>query len=297
MARQRYGRELWDRLCEAVATDDGLPTSKFGGFWTAKKLFHLCHYIEQVARGMGKNTQFDQGLTYVDLFCGCGVCEPKIDPAGRRKRYPGSVLFAASTPNQFRRLLLCDSDSDALRCASERVRRLGYQGEVREFCGDVNQLADSIAAAIPPRSLCVTFIDPYSLGVDFGTIAKLASQRPMDLMVLITDGYDIVRNTETYYYPRENHTLDRFLGPDCDWRRAWDSMTNRDAASIRALFAELYQEQLRKIGYRYSQHWPVDGPHGPVFRLLFASKNELGLKYCDIALREDFDGTLGLFGR
>lgn len=89
--------------------------------------------------------------------------------------------------------------------------------------------------------------------------------------------------------------MNAFLGTS-DWRRQLDAMDDQTGAKVRALFAQIYLDQLRQIGYQFSQSWALDGPQGPVFRLVFASKHELGRKFCEIALRRDFEGNRGLFG-
>lgn len=296
MSRKRFGRELWERLCESVAVDDGLLTGDFGGIWTAKKLFFLCNYLEQTTRGMAGNPAFPGGLTYLDPFCGTGVCVPPSQE-GRSKRFPGSPLIAAGVPKPFSRLLLCDASHDSLETTVTRIKRGGFAGSVRGWNSDINLVASEVAEAIPDRSLAIAFIDPYSLDIAFDTVKRLADNRAMDLIILFSDAIDIVRNVEEYYRPGKSDKLDRFLGDGSNWQRHWDQLKNRSAGNVRQLFADLYIAQLKTLGYTHCKSWPLEGPKGPVYRLVYASKNELGLKYCEIALAEDYDTGLGLFGR
>lgn len=282
---------MWEKLCKYVAQDDGLPTSEFGGIWTAKKLFFLCCYLEQTTRGITGNSAFPNGLTYVDLFAGTGVCSP-----GARRRYPGSALIAAATPKPFNRMILVDANEAAIKASETRVRRFGFQGHLIARHADSNAIAAELASQIPTGSLCIAFVDPYSLDVDFETIRTIASKKAMDLIILFSDAVDVVRNVEEYYYHSQSDRLDRFLGHNSNWRRDWDDLRDRSGPNARQLFANIYIRQLRSLGYQYSQSWPLDGPNGPVFRLVYASKHELGLKYCEIALKEDFGGEVGLFG-
>lgn len=73
MARQHFGRELWDRVAEFVANDDGLPTTELGS-WTEDKLFIVGSYLAQTTTAMVGHPKFSGGLIYIDPFCGNGVC-------------------------------------------------------------------------------------------------------------------------------------------------------------------------------------------------------------------------------
>lgn len=278
-----------------MSTDDGLPASEFGGVWTAHKLFFLCNYLEQTTRGMSGNPSFPNGLNYVDLFAGSGVCSVEMSP-GRWQRYPGSPLIAACTPKPFNRLFLVDRNTESISALKTRISKTSFKGALNFWEGDANAVIDEVRAAIPVGSLTVAFIDPYSLDIHYESLKRLADSRPLDLILLLSDALDIVRNVETYYLPGKSDKLDRFLGLTSGWRSHWNNLSNRDASSVRQLFAELFLRQLQQLGYRHSKSWPLEGPNGPVFRLVYASKNERGLQFCEIARNLDFEGNRGLFG-
>jgi three-Cys-motif partner protein len=290
---KNYGRELWDTLVTQVRKDD-LPvsfTSK--GEWTAHKLFFVCNYLEQVARGMKNHSKFPGGLCYIDLFCGAGSSAAPVD--GIERKFPGSPVIAASIPNGFETLILVDSSSDAIDSVSNRIESTGYNGAIHLFCDDCNVAIDDVVRHIPTRSLSIAFIDPFSLDIHYDTIRKLAYDRPMDLIILFSDRFDIGRNVHKYYYPSEEETkLDRMLG-GMDWRSRFDKLDAQDGPGVRQFFAEEYVKKLSLLGYTHTRHWPLKGPGGDAFRLVYASKHELGLKFCDIALREDLGGSRGLF--
>lgn len=296
MARKQFGREAWQRACEIVATPDGLPVVSTSGMWTAAKLFFLCNYLEQTMRAMHGHPKFPGGMTFVDLFAGAGVCEVR-DENDTVRRYPGSSVIAASiAPKSFSRLFLIDSAATSLHAVEARVRRSDFAGEVRAWHGDVNGLADEIASALPPRALNIAFIDPYSLDIHYSTIEKLARARPLDLVILFSDRIDLGRNVSTHYYQTRPSKLDLFLGESSGWRIRYDALSDRSGPKLRQLFADIYCEQLAQLGYPHSRTWPLAGPSGPIFRLVYASKNPLGLKFCDIALHEDLGGERSLFG-
>jgi three-Cys-motif partner protein len=294
--RRNYGREAWDRACTCVRQPDNLPFFATGGMWTAHKLYFLCSYLEQVARGMNKNIAFPDGLHYIDLFCGRGV-SVVLDDAGVDRRLPGSAVIAASLGSgAFRGMTLVDQERENVDASVARVRRCGYDGTVHAHCGDVNSIIDEVVSRLPNRALSVAFIDPCSLDVHYNTIRRLASQRAVDLLILFSDRIDLQRNVTDVYLPRKSDKLDLFLGNDSNWRERHSQLPEQSGPALRQMFADIYKEQLAKLGYVHSKSWSLPGPRGPMFRLVFASKHELGLKYCDIAASEDFQGQRGLFG-
>lgn len=293
--KRRHGRVLWDELCEWVREDDGLGAFVSKGMWTAHKLYFVCEYLDHTTRAMKARRGFPGGICYIDLFCGSGVTRVQQDN-GTSKRYPGSSLIAGSVPNAFDRLVLVDRDAESVAAAKTRILRRGFRGEIITFQEDCNECIDRIVKEIPERALNIAFIDPCSLDIHFDTIQTLASRRAIDLIILFCDRFDLGRNVHAYYFPADVESkLDKFLGT-ADWRSRYQAADDHTGQKIRTLFAEIYLERLQAIGYEHSSSWPLPGPLGPAFRLVFASKNELGLKFCEIALKEDLEGNRNLFG-
>jgi three-Cys-motif partner protein len=191
---------------------------------------------------------------------------------------------------------LVDADKASLAAAEERIKNAGFTGTATFWNADVNKQIAAILADVPNHSLNIAFVDPYSLDVHFDTVATIASRRAMDLVVLFSDRIDLGRNVGSTYYSQSNSKLDKFLGARSGWRSRYDSMPDRSGPKIRQLFADIYCEQLKAIGYGHRKTWPIDGPQGPMFRLVYASKVDLGLKFCEVALNEEFGGEKGLFG-
>lgn len=294
LANKNHGQELWDRLVEVVRADDKLPVFPHGGDWTPRKLYFVCQYLEQVTRGMYGNRRFPGGLTYIDLFCGTGVSQVPTANGGHR-RYPGSPLIAASTPKPFNKLILCDIDAITLDTVQARIKRLDYPGTVIAHHGNVNDITDQLTASIPTDSLNIAFVDPFSLDIQYRTIQAIARKRALDLIILFSDRMDLGRNVFTYYLPEsDKNKLDGFLGCN-NWREDFANLPDQSGQNVRTFFADVYLKQLAAIGYKHSQSWPLPGRNGPAFRLVFASKHPLGIKYCEIALKRNFDGDERLF--
>jgi three-Cys-motif partner protein len=154
-----------------VEDDDGLPV-RLSGSWAEDKLNFWARCIDITTKAMGESSKWTAGLTYVDLFCGPGVCQIR----GEDHRFPSSPLIVATAAKPFSRLLLCDKDKANASACETRLRRCAPDLDTRVFCGDSNELVQDIAAEIIPRSLTLAFIDPTGLHVEFETIRVLASQ-------------------------------------------------------------------------------------------------------------------------
>ena len=291
MARQHYGRELWDRMCDFVAQPDGLIEYECGT-WTIQKLFFLCHYLGVTTQAMVGHPQFDS-INYIDLFAGAGVC---VTNESRTRRYPGSALIAAGCQKHFSNLYLVEQDKARLEALKSRIERLRSPTVIHTFNEDANDVASAVAGSLPGRSLNIAFIDPYSLDIRFDSIQVLASGRPLDLIILFADRMDVQRNVDEYYYPQKSDKLDLFLGPASNWRIDYDNLLNRDGGRIREMFASIYLRQLRTLGYMHTRTKSIEGDNGALYRLVYASKNSLGLKFWDVAESEGLGGERSLFG-
>lgn len=161
--------------------------------------------------------------------------------------------------------------------------------------GDCNKSIDDVCAQIPNRSLTLAFIDPESLHIRFETIKKLSHARQADLLILFADRYDIVRNVK-FYDGQEHSKLDEMLGIDSNWRNEWRNLSNQNAENTCKLFADIYKRQLREqLGYDHFGEKVIASQHGPLYRLIFASKHQLGLKFWHEATSKDIAGQKELF--
>lgn len=292
MSRRYSGRELWDRMCEFVATPDGEPVFECHP-WTLQKLYHLARYLATTTIAMVGNPNWDS-VNYIDLFAGSGVCRMKHQTEG--KRFPGSALMAAGCTKAFDNLYLVDAERANIDALNTRLQRLKCPSRVWLWSGDANSIVAEIVEAIPKRrALNILFVDPCALEIHFKTIDYLARERPMDLIMLFADAYDIVRNVEKYYYPREDSRLDHFLGEASEWRARWDALSNREGGKVRELFASIYLERLRAIGYTHTGMRVIESDRGPIYRMVYASKHDRGLKFWNIATSEDLGGARNLW--
>lgn len=278
-------KDRWQELCALVEKDDGLAVREVG-VWTERKLYFWNRYIDIATRAMtGK-----WGLVYVDLIAGPGVC--RLKPSGRR--IPGSALIAARAHRPFDLLLACEKSPELAAALRTRLGAVGRTPH-KVFEGDCNELATQVASQIPDGSLTLAFVDPEALHVRFETIAALAARGKVDLLILLADSMDIVRNVDRYEQQRDSN-LDRFLGPGSNWRQLWPKVVTRNAKNICDFFARQYECQLReRLGYVAFRGHVMESSKAPLYRLIFASKHNLAAKFWDEITKIDLDGQRGLF--
>ena len=106
---------------------------------------------------------------------------------------------------------------------------------------------------------------------------------------------DINRNAEHVYRSDPNSRLDLVLGPNSNWREELDKLDSPNHVTRRKLFAEIYQCQLRGLGFNSFDEKVMTCNGVPLYRLVYASHHELGLKFWRRALKEDSGGQRNLF--
>lgn len=90
--------------------------------------------------------------------------------------------------------------------------------------------------------------------------------------------------------------MDSVFGHDSGWRQEWNALPNHEAATIRRGFAEFYRKQLQEqAGYSVFGEKTIQGPNGPLYRLMFASKHAKGLEFWEKVNLKDFHGQQSLF--
>jgi len=283
-------KDRWPELLELVADDDGLPCRPCGK-WTEQKLWKWNRYLEITTSAMVGNPQWKAGLIYIDLFGGPGVCQ--IRDTG--KRLPGSPLLACRTPKPFDKVLIAELDKALARACETRLQTLSQADYFRVYQGDCNEVVQDMLQEVPDRSLSLAFIDPEGLDVRMSTLRMLAENRRVDFLLLFADAIDLVRNVDMYEQDPESK-LHAAFGSESVWRPEWDALQNRSGRNVRALFAKLFEQQIRdELGYAGVRHTIIDGSRGPLYRLIYASKHERGLEFWDKVTKRDISGQHELF--
>lgn len=169
--------------------DDGLKTPDVGN-WGEKKYKLMGHYCNIFSSSM-KNKW---NLIYIDLFSGAGYT--KIRDTERTLK--SSSLIALSIPNCYDYYVFNELDKEKYDALVKRVEIYKGSNNVRVFNLDANASVDTIMASIPKfnngkGNLIFSFIDPYSLNLNFSTIKSLAKYK-VDILLLLALQMDGRRN-------------------------------------------------------------------------------------------------------
>lgn len=283
-------KNRWPEYLRLVAEEDQLPVRDCGP-WTADKLFFWSKHIDITTTAMVGKPQWKGGLVYVDLFAGPGVCQVRQTSL----RLPGSTLIASHAPKPFTKIIAVELDGKNAQALRTRLEASGTATPWRVLDGDCNKLIDQVVAEIPTGALTLAFLDPEGFDAHFDTLRQLADARRVDFLLLFADSIDLLRNISQYVNEQQSK-VDRMLGPRCDWRRAFAELPDQSPPKVRELFENLYQQQVRtQLGYAALRTKQISGPHGPLYRLIYASKHERGLEFWDKVGRKDRGGQDSLF--
>lgn len=260
--------------------DDGLLTRP-GGDWALDKLDYLKRYIHMFVTSM---RHIWSERNYIDLFSGPGkVC---IDH--NEVRF-GSPLLALTALHPFTGYHFVESD---LACSTALIQRCSaspYTDRVHVYQDDCNQVIDQIVTSLKrteTHSLNMAFIDPTGIDPDWSTIEKLASVRRMDLIIYYPQ-MGLKRNLKQACGSESNTAVDKYFGTR-DWRNVCSNGSSVNLSAVENELIAYYQQRLHDLGYtevrrddelgteplmRSTQH------NAPLYRLIYASKHELGRKF------------------
>lgn len=270
-----------------IPADDGL-VARASGAWAQDKLFFLAQYMGIFATGMKFKWPH---RVYVDLMAGPGRC--RIRDTG--EEFPGSPLLALQTKTPFAEVVLVESDPEAFAALSARVERANTGRAAMIIKGDCNDRAiiDHIKSRIGP-GLGLLFVDLIGLDVRFETIRAITSGIHVDLVVTFPD-MDVKRNADQA--DRDRWTA--FFG-GTRWQEAvarWQAHRTPEG-SVPAMLVNLYRRELRdQLGYTHSAavRPMVNSKRATLYRPLFASRHELGLKFWNSISKRDRNGQGDLF--
>ncbi|MCK4871866.1 MAG: three-Cys-motif partner protein TcmP [Phycisphaerales bacterium] len=262
--------------------DDGLYIPEVGA-WSADKHHFLRRYIDAFTTSMRRKWP---EMHYIDLFAGAG-----IERLGGGDLSWGSPLIAAQATHGFTQLHLVERDPKHFDALRQRIAKFRQSPPPHLLCGDANELVRDVVAALPAKDvLNLAFLDPYGLHLHYTTIRSLARHRT-DLIIFFPDHLDALRNWKVVYHDQPDSNLDKVLGTDA-WRRIF---TDEPPSRCAELLRQLYEQQIRALGYKHFESERISGPGGRrLYLLLFCSKHDLGAKiWRGIASRKrDGQGTL-----
>jgi len=285
----------------AVADDskigsDGLLVRKSGA-WAKEKLYYVARYFDIFNRGMKDRWP---RRVYVDLLAGSGRCCLKEDPS---VEFDGSPLLAFKADPGFTALLCVEGDAVKAAALATRLEGVNNIGRARVRQRDCNSpAAITEARELLQGSLGLIFID--TLGVTdpaFATIAAITEgSRKADLVVTLQVN-EFTRNARAAMagHPLHAPRFDRFFGTPA-WRERLQAFDAGAYGAVDAADAltDFYLEQLATLGYVYSRalhRLMKNTKNAPLYRLIFASRDDRGLDFWDKVTKRPYREQQELF--
>jgi len=287
-----------------LAEDDGLPIREFGD-WAKEKIFYVNKYINTVSKAMWKKGW--RKINYIELFSGSG----KFKIMNKDEIVLGSPLTALTIPFPFTDYYFVEKDINCLANLQTRCSETSIPKEsIHFFKGDANTTVKYIVNEILEidkektsgkwQSFNLAFLDPDGLELRWETVQELARVNKMDLIIHYSQ-QGIRRNADRAIKTENETKIDRFFG-DKKWRRIYEGCKNDPTGILRPLI-DYYKSKLNALGYVKVQDneeilvEPLmkNSMNAPLYRLLFASKNPLGLKFWKDNTKVGLDGQLPLW--
>ncbi|MDX9992428.1 MAG: three-Cys-motif partner protein TcmP [Anaerolineales bacterium] len=244
---------------------------------------------------------------YIDLFSGPGKCV--VD--GTNEYFLGSPLLSVTTEHPFTDYYFVDKDSKNIDVLEKRISEAGLVKErVKCLTGDANikvvevvreiQRIDSEFISGVWPSLNLAFLDPEGLELEWNTVAELGKINRMDLIIHYSQ-QGIKRMADRAVESNKETVVDKFFG-DTEWRKIYLAYKN-DAVGIHRHLMDYYKSKLKTLGYVevkddeeiWAEPLMKNSKNAPLYRLLFASKHPLGVKFWKDVTKVGRDGQFPLW--
>lgn len=268
-----------DGLCAHTTSNlDTLPV-RCVGEWAYDKIYRLVQSFGTFAGGMSKKWV---GLNYVKICSGPGRCITRED----RNELDGTAM-AIIRHKHFPKLkkgIFIDASPRVVKILNQRIKELGASHIAEAVVGDYSDAPGlcRILNRLPDSCLNLVFIDPTECDVPLDTIRHIVAHlQNADLLINIAIGTDVNRNitsaTIDPAFARARQKYETFLGiPGFCFQPDVVGLAQRaDFDGLRRKFADAYKEQLKKLGYTYTDIRPVRH----YYYLLFAARHPKGLEF------------------
>ncbi|MGR3512069.1 MAG: three-Cys-motif partner protein TcmP [Paracoccaceae bacterium] len=276
------------------------------GPWAAAKLDALEAYLRFYGTALSK-----QSFTrvYIDAFAGSCIAKVRgsgvtVEPSpffsepddtqAQEEFILGSPVRALNAPNGFHRHYFFDLDET--RAETLRAVTDGRKG-VTVQVGDCNPLIRNLAPSLKARNIRgVAFLDPYGAHLEWATLEALADTGTMEVVVNFPLAMAINR-----LITRSGNVPDRWadqlaacFGTD-EWRtiaysREVDLFGNEVTTkngNVAEQLLNLYIARLKTLfPYVAKPHLIRNTRNAPLYYLIWAGPNKLGLKGADYILRQ-----------
>jgi three-Cys-motif partner protein len=250
--------------CPALIVERG-PSNKGVGSWVATQKHRLLREYLYATRNAWKKWP---SHVYIDPFAGPG----RIQVEGEQSTRDGGAVIAwraLADTAPFSNMLVGDLDSERAAACGQRLKALG--APTISFVGPAVETVKSMTALIPPRSLCMAFIDPYNLELlSFSIIEELAKLK-IDLAINFST-MDLQRNAELEFDPERA----RFDGTAPGWRRA-PKVLSASKQNLALAFFHYWCELVRALGFEHSKEMPLvyNDQGSAIYRMVFFARDKL----------------------
>ena len=273
-----------------MPTDDSLAMRESQDY-AKDKLTILNGYLARFTTAM-KDKQW-RALNYIDLEAGPG--KNGLRPSG--EILLGSPILALTTRYPFANLFLVEKGNSEYKALEERIGASDRYSSVQLYNEDCNVAVDKIVKDIRQIDmeyipgvwpcLSLAFLDPEGLEVKWDTVEKLANMQRMDLIInFSTNG--ITRNAGQLVESEEDTVIDRFFGTR-EWRSIYRRTRSSGGPSVRRELIDFYLSRLNEMGYVETKPQELEFKNQrnvQVYTMIFASKNDLGIKFWNGAVQE-----------
>jgi three-Cys-motif partner protein len=269
--------------------NDGLPIRPSGD-WAQDKLFYVKHYIDTFERSMRERPW--RARIYIDLFAGPGKCQDRTTG----EYFIGSPLIALTTEYPFTKYFFVDLDSESLGALQTRCKATTVpQDRIRFLVGDANEKVLDITSEISNidkpyvpgvwNTLSLAFLDPNGVEeLKWNIVSALAQMKKMDLIIHYSQ-QGVERLVKRSVSSQKETALDRFFGGTA-WKDVYNKHKDSPGGYHRPLI-NFYKSNLQRLGYVevkddeeiWTEPLMRNRNNAPLYRLLFASKDKLGVKF------------------
>lgn len=252
--------------------DDGLPVMDVGN-WAQKKYTLVGKYCDIFTSGM-KNKW---NLVYIDLFSGPGYVRNRH--SGQLMKNAGMLVL--NLPKPFDHYVYNDYKAENAEALKTRILREHPNVSFRVFNEDANSCVEDVLATIPrfnngKGTLIFSFLDPFSLNLNFETV-KTLGQHQVDILVLHALQMDARRN-HRIYTEDENNVIASFTG-NTEWRNSFKNYVQNPTGFMQFV-SEEFDRSILKIGYQSGVKERIENTvKTGLYYLCFYSKHERGIEF------------------
>ena len=272
-----------------LSEDDGLPVRPSGNR-AQDKLFYVKHYIDTFEKSMREKPW--RARIYIDLFAGPGKCQDR----DTGEYFIGSPLIALTTEHPFTKYFFVDLDGENLATLDTRSKATSVPNDrIKFLTGDANEKVHEIASDISKidkpyiagvwNALSLAFLDPNGVEeLRWGIVSTLAQMKKMDLIIHYSQ-QGVERLVKRSVDSQKETVLDRFFG-NTRWKDVYNKYKDSAGGYHRPLI-NYYKSNLQQLGYVevkddeeiWTEPLMRNQKNAPLYRLLFASKDKLGIKF------------------